>query len=47
MESVELFFSKPNKRMSLHVYINLGMEKQFLEKRLREVVAVAVLNSIQ
>ena len=33
--------------MSLHVYIHLGMEKQFLEKRLIEVVAVAALNSIQ
>ena len=41
------FFSKPKKNMSLHVYINVGMEKQFLEKRLIEVVAVAALNLIQ
>lgn len=47
MESVEFFFSKPYKHMSLHVYINLGMEKQFLENAGIEVVAVAASNSIQ
>lgn len=42
-----IFFSKPNKHMSLHVYIHVGMEKQLLKKRLIEVVAVATLNLIQ